>query len=78
MLKNSYPYYLANSPESPNSDLEVLNKYSGEIATRVALADEAAINYKPLSRKVKNIIPLCLSFPRSNLSVLLDRSRSAP
>jgi acyl-CoA reductase-like NAD-dependent aldehyde dehydrogenase len=44
MLDESYPYYLANRPEAPNTDLEVLNKYTGEVATRVAMADEAAID----------------------------------
>ena len=43
-LAPTYPYYLANRPEAPNQDLEVLDKYSGEIATRVALADDAAID----------------------------------
>lgn len=44
MLKETYPYYLGNKPVSPNSDLKVLNKYTGEVATRVALADRAAID----------------------------------
>jgi acyl-CoA reductase-like NAD-dependent aldehyde dehydrogenase len=44
MLKSSYPYYLANEAETPNQDLAVLDKYSGEVATRVALADAAAID----------------------------------
>ncbi len=44
MLRDSYPYYLANRPEAPNQDLEVVDKYRGEVATRVALADEAAID----------------------------------
>ncbi len=43
MLKESYPYYLANRPVAPNTDLEVTDKYSREVATRVALADRAAI-----------------------------------
>jgi acyl-CoA reductase-like NAD-dependent aldehyde dehydrogenase len=43
MLASSYPYYLANAPAQPNTDLEVTDKYTGEVATRVALADEAAI-----------------------------------
>ena len=43
-LADAYPYYLANVPEAPNQDLEVLDKYSGEVATRVALADDAAID----------------------------------
>jgi len=43
-LRESYPYYLANRPEAPNQDLVVTNKYTGEPATRVALADAAAID----------------------------------
>ncbi|MEM7094055.1 MAG: aldehyde dehydrogenase family protein [Actinomycetota bacterium] len=44
MLAESYPYYLANQAEAPNHDLEVVDKYTGEVATRVALADPAAID----------------------------------
>ncbi len=43
-LAPSYPYYLANTAEAPNHDLAVENKYTGEVATRVALADPAAID----------------------------------
>ena len=38
MLNETYPFYLANSPETPNTDLEVTHKYTGEVATRVAMA----------------------------------------
>lgn len=44
MLQKSYPYYLANVPVYANEDLAVRDKYTGEIATRVALADEQAID----------------------------------
>lgn len=44
MLKDSYPFYLANKPESPNSDLEVSDKYTGELATRVAMASPEDID----------------------------------
>lgn len=44
MLKKNYPYYLANQPQQPNTDLEVTDKYTGEVAARVALADEKAID----------------------------------
>ncbi len=44
MLQASYPYYLANEPVAPNQDLAVTNKYTGEIATRVAMADVDAID----------------------------------
>ncbi len=40
----SFPYYLANRPEQPNTDLEVTDKYSGEVAYRVAMADVATID----------------------------------
>jgi aldehyde dehydrogenase (NAD+) len=44
VLKPTYPYYLANEPRQPNADLEVTDKYTGQVATRVALADAAAID----------------------------------
>lgn len=44
MLQETYPYYLANRPEQPNTDLEVTDKYTGEVATRVAMADATAID----------------------------------
>jgi acyl-CoA reductase-like NAD-dependent aldehyde dehydrogenase len=44
MLKKTYPYYLANRPVEPNHDLEVTDKFTGEIVTRVALADARAID----------------------------------
>lgn len=43
MLRDKYPYYLANKPQQPNADLEVKNKYNGEVATRVAQAYPSAI-----------------------------------
>ncbi len=43
MLRDSYPYYLAGEPCEPNTDLEVIDKYTGEVASRVALADASAI-----------------------------------
>jgi len=44
MLKESYPYYLASEPEYANTDLEVTNKYTGEVATKVAMADVDTID----------------------------------
>ncbi len=44
MLNETYPYYLANNPMQPNTDLVVTNKYTSEPATRVALADSATID----------------------------------
>jgi acyl-CoA reductase-like NAD-dependent aldehyde dehydrogenase len=43
MLKETYPYYLANEPKQANVDLPVKDKYTGEVAARTALADADAI-----------------------------------
>lgn len=44
MIKEKYPFYLANRPEMPNADLEVVDKFTGKVATRVPLADEQTID----------------------------------
>ena len=44
MLKKEYPFYLANRPAMPNTDLEVTDKFTHKVVTRVAMADEEAIN----------------------------------
>lgn len=59
MLRPTHPYYLANKAVQANADLEVRNKFTGEVATRVALADAetidraiaAAVEAFPLTRK---------------------------
>jgi len=43
-LRSSYPYWLAGEAVAANTDLAVTDKYSGAVATRVALADRAAID----------------------------------
>ncbi len=44
MLEDRYPYYLANRPAQPNAALEVRDKYSGKVATRVARADAKTVD----------------------------------
>jgi len=44
MLKENYPYYLASEPHYANTDLDVTNKYTQEVATKVALADADVID----------------------------------
>lgn len=44
MFPPKFPYYVANRPEQPNADIEVSDKYSGEIATRVARADARVLD----------------------------------
>lgn len=43
-LKSVYPLYLANRAEQPNTDLEVTDKFTGEVAFRCAQADAATID----------------------------------
>jgi acyl-CoA reductase-like NAD-dependent aldehyde dehydrogenase len=44
MLRKQYPFYLANCPQQPNADLEVTDKFRGDVASRVALADAAVLD----------------------------------
>ncbi|MFZ4687809.1 MAG: aldehyde dehydrogenase family protein [Polymorphobacter sp.] len=43
-LRETYPLYVANKAEQPNTDLAVTDKYTGKVATRVAMADAATID----------------------------------
>lgn len=43
-LRDTYPLYVANVPEQPNADLVVTDKFTGQPATRVAMADAATID----------------------------------
>lgn len=43
-IRPEYPIYVANRPEQPNRDLEVTDKFTGEVATRTALADSPTID----------------------------------
>jgi acyl-CoA reductase-like NAD-dependent aldehyde dehydrogenase len=42
-LKETYPLYVCNEARQPNADLEVTDKFTGEVAFRVAQADAATI-----------------------------------
>lgn len=44
MLRETYPYYLAGRAVAPNAELIVTNKYTGQPAARVALADPVAVD----------------------------------
>jgi len=70
MLRKSYPYYLANEPVAANTDLEVLDKFSGEVATRVALADAAAID-KAIGAAV-DVIPAMREYPPFKRQAVLE------
>ncbi|HET6348233.1 MAG TPA: aldehyde dehydrogenase family protein [Candidatus Krumholzibacteria bacterium] len=44
MLKDRYPYYLANRAVAANTDLPVTDKFTGDVVTRVAMADDAVVD----------------------------------
>jgi acyl-CoA reductase-like NAD-dependent aldehyde dehydrogenase len=60
-LAKQYPYFLANKAVFANQDLEVTNKYTGEVVTRVAMADaetiDEAIDAAEKSQKILNKMP---------------------
>ncbi|HEX5959938.1 MAG TPA: aldehyde dehydrogenase family protein [Rhodanobacteraceae bacterium] len=68
-LKNRYPYYLANKPVEANADLAVLDKYSGKVATRVALADAKAID-AAIGAAAKAAAPMAALRPYQRRAVL--------
>src|SRR6202171_900840 len=70
MLKKTYPYYLANVAVAANTDLEVTDKFSGEVATRVALADAKAIDHA-IGRAVDALAPL-REFPPFKRQAVLE------
>jgi len=57
MLRDRYPFYVANRPETPNADLAVTDKYSGEVATRVALAGATDID-RAIAAAVRAAVPM--------------------
>ncbi|WP_417740558.1 aldehyde dehydrogenase family protein [Rosistilla oblonga] len=69
MLANSYPYYLANEPVAANQDLVVTDKYTGEAATKVALADSAAID-RAIAASVQAAEPMRCMPPYERQNVL--------
>ncbi len=56
-MQKQYPYYLANKAMQPNTDLVVRNKYTGRVATRVAMPDAKAVD-KAIAAAVKAEAPM--------------------
>ncbi len=69
MLKDKYPFYLANKPESPNADLEVTDKFTGKVATRVAMASASDID-RGIAAAVEATEPMRLMRPYERQAVL--------
>ncbi len=57
MLEKTYPYYLANQPQTSKTTMEVYDKYSGKVATRVAVPDASATE-KAIKAAVKATAPM--------------------
>jgi acyl-CoA reductase-like NAD-dependent aldehyde dehydrogenase len=69
MLDKQYPYYLANQAQQPNADLEVTDKYTGKVATRVAMADKTAID-QAIAAAVEATEPMAQMPPYERQNVL--------
>lgn len=69
MLKPNYPFYIANKPESPNQDMEVTDKYTGKVATRVAMARTLEIE-RGIAAAVEAAEPMAKIAPYERQAVL--------
>ena len=56
-LKDTYPLYLCNKAEQPNTDLEVTDKFTGELAFKTALATPEIID-KAIAGTVRAAEPM--------------------
>jgi acyl-CoA reductase-like NAD-dependent aldehyde dehydrogenase len=68
-LASRYPYYLANRPVQANTDLPVHDKYTGKVATRVAMADARAID-AAIGAAAKAAAPMAAMKPYERRAVL--------
>ena len=69
MLKKTYPYYLANQPQTSKDMLDVRDKFSGKLATRVAVPDARATE-KAIAAAVKAAKPMREYKPWARQAVL--------
>lgn len=74
MLAKTYPYYLANRPQTSKSMLAVRDKYSGKVATRVAVPDGRAVE-KAIAAAVKAATPMRRFKPWARQAVLQHCAR---
>ncbi len=64
-----YPLYVAGTATQPNEALDVVDKYSGEVAARVALADAATIE-QAIAAAVEAEAPMRAMPPHARQAVL--------
>ena len=69
MLAKSYPYYLANKAQTSKEMMDVMDKYTGKRATRVAVPDAAAVE-KAVVAAVKATVPMREFKPWARQAVL--------
>ena len=69
MLNKTYPYYLANQPQTSKLMLDVRDKYSGQLATRVAVPDAKATE-QAIAAAVKATKPMREYKPWARQAVL--------
>ena len=69
MLEKSYPYYLANKAQTSKETMDVMDKYTGKRATRVAVPDAAAVE-KAIAAAVKATVPMREFKPWARQAVL--------
>lgn len=69
MLQERYPFFLANSPVHSSQYLDVIDKYTGQVATRVALAGTQEID-KAIAAAVDAAEPMRRLAPYQRQQVL--------
>ncbi|MEO7068206.1 MAG: aldehyde dehydrogenase family protein [Rhodanobacter sp.] len=69
MLDKTYPYYLANQPKTSKVMLDVRDKFSGKVATKVAVPDAKAIE-KAIAAAVTATLPMRHFKPWARQAVL--------
>jgi acyl-CoA reductase-like NAD-dependent aldehyde dehydrogenase len=69
MLEKKYPYYLANKAQTSKEWMDVLDKYSGKVATRVAVPDAKATE-QAIAAAVKAAEPMRQFKPWARQAVL--------
>lgn len=76
-LKSEYPLYLANRPEASGVHLEVHDKFTGSIATRVHQADTTIVE-RAIAAAVAASDPMARMAPYQREAVLLHCVRRSP
>jgi len=70
MLKKRYPYYLANRAVTTKHDIDVFDKFTGKVATKVASADAKVVD-KAIAAAVKATLPMREFKPHQRQTVLM-------